>query len=421
MTSHEPRGEPDPAKSSALAVLVEHDRAEDHRAVLVIRHAGEAPPEPETPPLFDLCGRCYGPIYLCNSEGCLALESPDLLWLSAIRALMLGILLTPNVGSRYGGVLVLAARAMVGSSAPPHSGDVAALLPHPGYDVSLRDAAELAARYLHDGNLDALSRLSASLRRTNDSLLWRRVREAERAALSTPWREERFALLAVVCDACAGGRTLAGGVRGLSIPWSRRLEAAATYDAALRCPSCGALHTHPLPGVPIGLPHPVTRCTGGREGNVERCMVHDGGELGAEGVCCVGRPMLDQARAWGSDGPTIRLPWQRDLARALVQAQHVELERRTASGELVQALLGSAELRPFFAAAASLSPEIAEGLAQITGAPFEPEDVDPEAVEFLVGLRPLLAAAAKVGGVLTRLLRGGRQDRMRRQLPRAPR
>ena len=60
------------------------------------------------------------------------------------------------------------------------------------------------------------------------------------------------------------------------------------------------------------------------EANAGTIEVH-GEPLGPEGVCSVGRPVLDQARAWASDRPTISLPWQRDLARAVVQAQRIEL------------------------------------------------------------------------------------------------
>jgi hypothetical protein len=55
--------------------------------------------------------------------------------------------------------------------------------------------------------------------------------DAENAALSPPWQGARYALVAIVCDACAGGYTLADDMRGASIPWVRRMETAATYDA----------------------------------------------------------------------------------------------------------------------------------------------------------------------------------------------
>jgi hypothetical protein len=425
MTSDAAQREPDPPEATALVrldVCLDACVNVPAGAALVVDTDEAIPPDP-TPP-FDLCGHCGGPVYFCNGDGCqragvLALDTAGLLWLTASRALLLGTLLSRNVGSGYGGVLLLAARAMVGATVAPPSERLAELLPHPGYDVSRGAAAELAAAYLHDGDLGALSRLSASLRTTNDALLWRRRREAEKAALSLPWQGGRYALIAVVCDACAGGRALADDVRGASIPWARRLEAAATYDAAIRCPACHALHGHPLPGLPIGQPHPVTRCTGGLAGDVERCMVH-GEALGPDGVCGVGRPVLDQARAWASDRPTIRLPWQRDLARALVQAQRVELERRIASGDFVKQIVGSAELRPFFAAAASLSPEMASGLAQITGEPFRAEDADPEAIAFLGALGPFLQGLARAGGAVTRLLRGGRKPRTRRASRRLP-
>jgi hypothetical protein len=418
MTSDAAQKEPDPPETTALTVCVDAPAG----AALVV-DAGAALP-PDSPPPFELCGHCGGPIYFCNGDGCLReraldLDARDLLWFCAIRALLLGTLLSRNVGSGYGGVLLLAARAMVGTSVPPPSERLAERLPHPGYELSRGVAAELAAAYLHDGDLGALSRLSASLRTSNDALLWRRRHDAEKAALSLPWQGARYALLAVVCDACAGGRALADDARGASIPWARRLEAVATYDAAIRCPACHTVQEHPLPGLPIGQPHPVTRCTGGLAGDLDRCLIHSE-PLGPEGVCSAGRPALEQARAWAADRPPIRLPWQRDLARALVQAQRIELERRIATGDFVKRIVGSAELRPFFAAAASLSPEVATGLAQITGQPFRTEDADPDAVAFLGGLGPLLQGLARAGGAVTRLLRGGRKTttrRTRRLLP----
>jgi hypothetical protein len=418
MTPDAARRESDPADAGALAVCV--DVPAD--GALVVDADTSIPHDP--PPPFELCGHCGGPVYFCDGDGCrraraLGLDAREVLWLSAIRALLLGTLLSRNVASGYGGVLILAARAMVGASTPPASDGLADLMPHPGYEVNRRAAAELAAAYLHEGDLGALSQLSASLRTTNDALLWRRRRDAEKAALSPPWQGARYALLAVVCDACAGGHALADDARGASIPWARRLETAATYDAAIGCPVCRAQHGHPLPGLPIGQPHPVTRCTGGLAGDLDRCLVH-GEPLGPQGVCSVGLPGLEQARAWASDRPTLRLPWQRDLARAVVQAQHIELERRIVSGDLVKNIVGSAELRPFFAAAASLSPEVAHGLAQITGEPFQAEDADPEAVAFLGGLGPLLKGLARAGGAVTRLLRGGRKPGAQRgrRLPR---
>lgn len=413
--------ETDAPEATAIAVCVD---APTSSALLV--DADEAIPH-DAPP-FELCGHCGGPVYFCDGDGCQragapALDSHDRLWLTAIRALLLGTFMSRNVASGYGGVLIFAARAMVGASAPPPSACLFELVPHPGYDMSRAAAAELAVAYLHEGDLDALSRISASLRTTNDALLWRRRRTAEKAALSLPWQGTRYALLAVVCDDCAAERVLADDMRGASIPWARRLEAAATYDTAICCPACRRVHTHPLPGLPIGRPHPVTRCTGCLAGDLERCIVHDE-PLGPEGVCGVGLPMLEQARTWASERSALRLPWQRDLARAVVQAQGIELERRIATGDLVKKIVGSAELRPFFAAAASLSPEVASGLAQITGQPFEAEDADPEAAAFLSGLAPLFRGLAKAGGALTRFLNGGRTPkprRARRGLPRRSR
>jgi hypothetical protein len=416
MTSHATDNESGSADDAALAVCVEADAASSPDL-----DGSETIPL-DSPASFELCGECGGPTYFCNGESCSRegaadLDTASLVWLTAIRALLLGTFLSRNVASSYGGVLILAARAMVGESAPTATSSLPSRMPHPGFDVSREEAVALAVAYLHDGDLGALSRLSASLRTTNDPLLWKRRAAAERAALTPPWQNARHALLAVVCDACAGGRALAGDILGASVPWTRRLGGAVTYDSAILCLSCGAAHAHPLPGLPIGRPHPVTRCTGGLDGDPERCMVHGEG-LGPEGACSVALPVLTRARAWAAERPELRLPWERDLARAVLQAQRVELERRIANGEIVKRIVGSPELRPFFATAASLSPEVARGLEQITGEPFRAEEADAEALEFFRDLAPVFKGLAQAGGLVTRLLGGAsKQRRSRRSLP----
>jgi hypothetical protein len=129
----------------------------------------------EPPPPFEVCGQCGAPVHFCNGERCDAagaLDAGELLWLTAMRALFLGTFLCRNVASGYGGVLILAARALVGAS-------VGASVPAPTERL-----AKLAMAYLQGRDLGALSRLSASLRTTNDTHLWRRRCDAEKAALS---------------------------------------------------------------------------------------------------------------------------------------------------------------------------------------------------------------------------------------------
>jgi hypothetical protein len=59
------------------------------------------------------------------------------------------------------------------------------------------------------------------------------------------------------------------------------------------------------------------------------------------------------------------------------------LERQVASGDFRRRMFRSAEIRPSSADAASLFPEAAQGLADITGEPFRTEIPDPEAVACL--------------------------------------
>jgi hypothetical protein len=150
----------------------------------------------EAPPPFGVCGACGAPAYLCRSagrgKGCEAVGTLDLgdrLWLCALR---LGTLINRKLASGYGGVLILAARAMVGGGAAP-SDHIAALLPHPGYHVTRPEALALGVAYLDRGDLTALSRFSASLMTTSDALLWQHCRKAEMPTLSFPWRGARYA------------------------------------------------------------------------------------------------------------------------------------------------------------------------------------------------------------------------------------
>lgn len=350
------------------------------RAAPDLRAGEEIPPEPQPP--FDLCGRCGGPAYLCDRIACehdhaVDLDARDRLWLTAVRALMLGTFLCRTVASSYGGVLLRAARALVGASDPPPWDHLAGRLPHPGYELRRDAAAALATAYLRDGDLAALSRLSASLYTTNDALLWRRRLAAEKAALSLPSEGARSTLLALVCDDCAGEH--AAGE-------SQRLEAAATFDAAIECPRCRAPHKHPLPGLPIGRPHPVTRCTGGLAGDRRRCLIH-GELLGPEDVCGEGFPALAKARAWAADRPEELLSTWPDLARALQRAQRMDRDRRLASGDRIFHLHPGA--RGFFAAVAAMSPGAAAAIEKLTGAGLSVEEVDPE-------VRDELAAAGSM-------------------------
>jgi hypothetical protein len=109
-----------------------------------------------------------------------------------------------------------------------------------------------------------------------------------RAALATPLDRVRvFPVFAVRCEKCWGT-----DARG---PRRRLFEHVETYDQAIRCPGCGEVPTHPLPGVKIGEPHPVGRCVGGAYGARSHCMAHEGYELDREGLCLEGRAVLARA------------------------------------------------------------------------------------------------------------------------------
>jgi hypothetical protein len=193
-------------------------------------------------------------------------------------------------------------RLVVAGSTPP-SGVVAVAAEHAPFfraPYFSHGPVLLALAYLEHENLDRLWELrevvdlafrEGSLSPWIDDLL-----VGVRAALATPLDKKRvFPVFAVCCETCWG--TSARG------PRRRLFEHVDTYDQAIRCPGCGEVPTHPLPGVRIGEPHPVGRCVGGAYGARSQCMAHEGYELDREGLCVEGRAVLaraiDEATAMG--------------------------------------------------------------------------------------------------------------------------
>jgi hypothetical protein len=137
-----------------------------------------------------------------------------------------------------------------------------------------------------------------------------------RAALATPLDKVRvFPVFAVRCERCWG--TDARGSR------RRLFEHVDTYDEAIRCPGCGEVPPHPLPGVKIGEPHPVGRCVGGAYGARSQCMAHDGYELDREGLCMEGRAVLARAVEEAAAMARHHKPVDPALADAVMRAQAI--------------------------------------------------------------------------------------------------
>jgi hypothetical protein len=137
-----------------------------------------------------------------------------------------------------------------------------------------------------------------------------------RAALATPLDKMRvFPVFAVRCEACWG--THARGSR------QRLFEHVDTYDEAIRCPGCGEVPRHPLPGVKIGEPHPVGRCVGGAYGARSQCMAHEGFELDREGLCVEGRAVLGRALEEAAAMVHHHRPTDPALVDAVMRAQAI--------------------------------------------------------------------------------------------------
>jgi hypothetical protein len=351
--------------------------------------------EVETASTLDFCGGCGAPAVLCF--GCSdAVAAPRLvLWAAAVRAVCLGLVLTSRASEAYGGALLRAARAMVGTSKPSADlGLLDALVPTPGAGMLERELTTFAIAWLTHPELDAQRGRDAAvaLASLGGEQAWRglvssrtlafceRVLGAEKAARSDPWTAARFDLLAVVCDRCAPA-SISEGVRRLSIPWPSRLRPAGTFDDAIRCPLCQVVHPHPLPGARIGIPHPIARCAAGRTGRLGQetltCIAHDGGPFGPDGLCAVGRPLFQTAQGWIAEHPAIGTRWERDLAQAIerakaqgVDAEDPDLQRLKAfRDELVRKTVAAA-------AALAASPEGAAMFEEMVDVVSSPGAVD---------------------------------------------
>lgn len=337
------------------------------------------------------CTLCGGPARLCGgARRCTGfVGSPlELRWLTAIRAVYAGLVLTRTLGALWGGALLRLGRLLAaGEAAPQTIADVAGEVANPRRATPGVLAAERALAYLYDGDLERLSDLSRSLREDRAPWLVDLAEIGQRAATATPLDRERFALFAVVCDDCAS--------RGL--PLDALYEDVGTYDDAIRCPRCGAVPAHPLPGAKLGEPHPVSRCLAGTGAGEGTCITHDGGQLDAEGLCVDGRAIFDQALVEVSNIDRARTPFERDLVQAFVRARRRSLNGRVDDAALARAVVTSPELMPFFAALAATNPEAAEDLAQIAGAPLDPDAADPA-----------VRAAMSAGGGLAGLIASGK-------------
>jgi hypothetical protein len=300
------------------------------------------------------CASCRGPVRLCGGPARCTFQPISALegrWLSAIRAVYVGIVLTGTEAGLWGGTLLLWARRLAAferarsGPAALAIGDMAGRHADPG-GIDPWLAARLAIAYLERGELDAVQQLHRALGRQGaadwlvDVLL-----VAPRAARATPLEHQRFALFSVLCDTCASPP----GRSAVEIGF----DPTPTYDGAIRCSRCERAHVHPLRGATSGTPHPVGRCFPGGSVAPSRCFMHadeglQANVLDASGLCPVGRATmaraLDEAERIGQ--PVT--PADREVLEALERARHV-----------VPA--------PIVAAVAAIDPDAARALTEIPG------------------------------------------------------
>lgn len=343
------------------------------------------------------CTVCSGPARLCGgAQHCTGGPRSvlELQWLTAIRAVYAGLVLTRTLAALWGGALLrfahrLALGALASGSPPASIARLAEEHADPGGAASGSVMAGLALAYLHHGDLERLSELSRLLRDARAPWLLELEIIGPLAAQSTPLDRERFPLFAVRCNDCADP-----AVR----PRDRLYERVATYDEAIRCPRCGALPAHPLPGVRIGEPHPVGRCLPGTGAAAQACRVHDGQELDVEGLCIEGRSTFHRAVLEELKiGQQVSTPFEHNLVEALGRARRIARNAKIDDAAVARELVNSPMLMPFFAALAAANPEAGRDLAQIAGTPLDIDAADPTVL-----------AAMSGGGGLAGLIANGR-------------
>jgi len=300
----------------------------------LVRHAPEEPRE-DPPVSLASCTLCGGPPRLCgNVTRCSGGASTPLglRWLTAIRAVYGCLLLTGTPGAVWGGSLLRMGRLVTRGTTPPAGiTDIAAEHASLGASEGALPAS-LALAYLEHDDLERLWDLRELLGEVSRDGrlapwlddLWVGVR----AALATPLAPKAFPLFAVRCERCWGEDE-----SGARRPLYRHVD---TYDQAIRCPGCGEIPKHPLPGVTIGQPHPVGRCVGGAWGTRTACMSHEGYELDGEGLCMEGRAVMARAVPLAAEMVGRKVPYDQALVEAVVTAEGIR--QRAQGAARVEAL-----------------------------------------------------------------------------------
>jgi hypothetical protein len=316
-----------------------------------------------------LCSLCGGPERLCGGADC-CLGGPrsaaEQRWLVALRAAYAGLLLTTTPAALWGGALLRFARQLAARERLPRS--LAVEYADPCCALPSSEAAKFAIAYLKEGDVASLQALHP-LRDARARWLMVVCTLGVRAALATPLEGKTFGLVAVVCDRCVGHARSRASILGRVVP-------VGTYDAAIRCPRCGAVAPHPLPRIEIGELHPVSRCVAG---GTRGCMSHDGEDLDADGLCGVGRAVYDQAVAKLARKEGAPTPRDRDLLDALLRAQRWQWVLPVA-------------LRPVFTTRTKVDPEAARALAHLNLSSIDADGADPVRGDDLTRPSRVLAA-----------------------------
>jgi hypothetical protein len=366
---------PDTSQQDPVVIEVDAEVVEPEVGALVGAEVGQDH-GPAPRPSLALCSLCGGPALFCGGADLChtTAAEEDQRWLTAIRSLYAGLLLSATEAASWGGALVRIARRTGAGIPPSRLFDVVSAATDPMCEVSPNDVTQMALSVLVERDLDVAFDLQCALGRARASWLGRIWHLADRAVRAIPMVDDRFPLVATACDACA--RKVPAMVAAL--------VAVDTYDAAIRCPVCDMVPPHPFPWVKVGEPHPVGRCT---RGPTKVCMVH-GYELDVYGLCMGGREVVERAvmveRAPGPKDPV--------FLDAMARARRLWIE-----GEgMVRAVVMSDACGPTFAALAAANPETAKVLERMTGAPIDVTKADP-AVLAQVTRHPSLSSLVAEG------------------------
>jgi hypothetical protein len=275
-------------------------------------------PRVEVPVPLEICPFCAGPARLCGGTRFCAggpTTAEELRWLTAIRSVYGALLLTPTPAALWGGTLLRLAKILVADrdrQPPSRILELAARSAPVERGSDGERPALLALGYLQRDDLGELHALRGIVRDVAPAPWLAHLWIGVRAAVASPLERKTFDLLAVACFQCADE---ADAVQDVS-----------AYDAAIRCPQCGRVPEHPLPGVSIGEPHPVGRCV--PVPRTRRCMIHGEAELDGDGLCVEGRGLMDKALVEAAAMMSKAKPFDEAFMDAVVRAQRLAKDAR---------------------------------------------------------------------------------------------